>query len=120
MGKGHYFTVPYYTTAWGGGFINGQYYEHAADDKLLFINACDLTPYSEHRQESIVPNTDIPTLLKSEPCCSIIVESTNADQTLRLTFTGKLTANADHSINYDDVEHYVTINRGVNENDKLD
>lgn len=99
MGKGHFFTVPHYTSCYGEN-----------NDRLLFVNAVDLTPYSENRQESIVSNTDIPTLLKSERCCSIIVETTNCDQTLRLTFTGKLTVNEDNSISYDRVERNTSIN----------
>lgn len=101
MGKGHYFTVPFFTKAYGD-----------TSDKLLFIDAVDLSPTltSEQRQNSIVPNTEIPTLLKSERCCSIIVESRNYDQTLKLTFTGKLSVNDNHSINYDKVEHRVTLN----------
>lgn len=99
MGKGHFFTVPYYTAHYG-----------ANDDRLLFVNAVDLTPYSENRQESIVSNTDIPTLLKSERCCSIIVETTNCDQTLRLTFYGSFEVNEDNSISYDRVERNTSIN----------
>lgn len=93
MGKGHYFTVPFFTY----------------HDKLQFIDAADITPYSENRLNSIVLNTVIPTLIESEPCCSIIVEHTNCDQTLRLTFSGSLKANADNSIAYDKVERHVTL-----------
>jgi hypothetical protein len=102
MGKGHHFTVPYYTKAYGD-----------TGDKLLFVNEVNLSPKLtiEERQNSIVPNTDIPTLIQREPCCSIIVESTNCDQTLRLTFSGKLTVNVDNSINYDNIEHHVTISK---------
>lgn len=99
MGKGHHFTVPYYTAHYGEN-----------DDRLLFVNAVCLAPYSANRQDSIVPNTDIPTLIKSERCCSIIVEHTNCDQTLRLTFTGSLKVNEDYSISYDRVERSTTVN----------
>lgn len=100
MGKGHYFTVPYYTSTYGEN-----------NDKLLFIDAADTQPFSENRQNSIVPNTDIPTLIKSESCCSIIVQHTNCDQTLRLTFTGKLSVNEDHSISYDEIERSITLTK---------
>ena len=98
MGKGHYFTVPYFTKAYGN-----------TGDRLLFVNAVDFSAPSAQRQETIVPNTDIPTLVKSERICSITVESTNADQSLRLTFTGNLTVHEDHSISYDEIEHRVTL-----------
>ena len=100
MGKGHYFTVPYFTKAYGD-----------TGDRLLFVNSVNFSAPREERQNTIVPNTDIPTLVKSERICSIIVESTNADQSLRLTFTGSFTVHEDHSISYDEVEHIVTLRK---------
>jgi len=100
MGKGHYFTVPYFTKVYGD-----------TNDKLLFVNSADLSPHStrEEREKSIVPNTEIPTLLKNERCCSLIVKCLNCkDIQLEWHFHPPFVVNDDHSISYDEMDLIIT------------
>ena len=98
LGKGHHFSVPHFSRAYGD-----------TNDRLLFVNAVDFSlRTNEERQKSIVPNTAIPTLLESEPCCSIAVECVNCkDAHIRWEFTGPFQVSTDHSIAYKEMSLYI-------------
>lgn len=100
MGKSHYMTISHFTKAYGD-----------TGDRLLFVDSADLSPFltREERQNSIVPNTVIPSLLKSESCCQLIVECANCKEAvLRWEFTPKYHVHDDYSIDYNEMSLYIT------------
>ena len=99
MGKSHYKSIWHFSRAYGD-----------SGDKLIFVDDANLSPHipSEERMKSIVPNTEIPTLLKHEPCCKIVVECANCkDAQLRWEFTPPFTVHEDHSIDYNEMSLYI-------------